>query len=41
MNGKDGQTMAELTDDEKNSISHRGTALRKVLEFIDLRKSNR
>lgn len=32
--GKNGQTMAELTDDEKNSISHRGNALRKVLGFI-------
>lgn len=41
VNGKNGQTMAELTDDEKNSISHRGNALRKVLEFIDLRKRNR
>ena len=27
-------SMAELSDDEKNAISHRGNALRKVLEFL-------
>ena len=27
-------TMAELSDSEKNKISHRGIALRKMLEFI-------
>ena len=41
VNGKNGLTMAELTDDEKNSISHRGNALRKVLEFMELRKSEK
>ena len=28
------RTMAELSDDEKNLISHRGRALRKVLNFL-------
>ena len=28
-------TMAELSEDEKNKISHRGNALRKVLEFAE------
>ena len=28
------KTMAELSEEEKNDISHRGKALRKVLEFI-------
>lgn len=28
------KTMAELSEDEKNQISHRGIALRKVLEFL-------
>ena len=27
-------TMAELSEDEKNKISHRGNALRKILEYI-------
>ncbi len=27
-------TMAELSEDEKNKISHRGNALRKVLEYL-------
>lgn len=31
------KTMAELTEEQKNNISHRGNALRKMLEFI---KSN-
>ncbi len=35
VDGKGGLTMAELSDDEKNSISHRGNALRKVLAFLD------
>lgn len=34
VDGKNGLTMAELSDEEKNSISHRGVALRKVLNFI-------
>ena len=29
-----GKTMAELTDDEKNAISHRGNALRSLREHI-------
>ena len=28
------KTMAEMSEDEKNNISHRGRALRKVLEFL-------
>lgn len=28
------RTMAEMSEDEKNEISHRGRALRKVLEFL-------
>ena len=32
------RTMAELSEDEKNKISHRGNALRKVLEFINNNK---
>ena len=28
------KTMAELTDDEKNSISHRGLALNAVLDYL-------
>lgn len=28
------RTMAEMPEDEKNEISHRGRALRKVLEFL-------
>ncbi len=28
------KTMAEMSEDEKNEISHRGRALRKVLEFL-------
>ena len=30
-------TMAELSDDEKNSISHRGKALNAVLEYLSVR----
>lgn len=30
----DGRTVAELSHDEKNSISHRGTALRNALPYI-------
>lgn len=30
----DGRTMAELTPDEKNAISHRGQALRRILPLI-------
>ena len=32
------QTMAEMTEEEKNKISHRGRALRKVLEFLNTKK---
>ena len=33
--GADGKkTMAEMSEDEKNEVSHRGRALRKVLEFL-------
>ena len=28
-------TMAEMSEDEKNKISHRGRALRKILQFLD------
>ena len=31
----DGKTMAELTQDQKNSISHRGNALRALKEIIE------
>lgn len=34
VDGKNGLTMAELSESEKNEVSHRGHALRKVLEFI-------
>lgn len=34
VDGKDGLTMAELSEDEKNAVSHRGRALRKVLDFL-------
>jgi len=34
VDGKSGLTMAELTDFEKNEVSHRGNALRKVLKFV-------
>lgn len=30
----DGRTMAELTDDEKNAISHRGRAFRQLMEKL-------
>ena len=33
VDGKEGKTMAELSPDEKNSVSHRGQALRQVLRF--------
>lgn len=29
------KTMAELSEEEKNEVSHRGRALRKVLEFLN------
>ena len=32
--GLGGKTMAELSDNEKNAVSHRGNALRKVLTFL-------
>lgn len=35
VDGKNGLTMAELSDEEKNAVSHRGKALRKVLEFLE------
>ncbi len=34
VDGKNGLTMAELSDSEKNEVSHRGNALRKVLSFL-------
>ena len=37
VNGKNA-TMAELSEDEKNKISHRGKALRNVLEFLSENK---
>ena len=33
VDGKGGKTMAELSAEEKNSVSHRGQALRQVLKF--------
>ena len=38
VDGKKGLTMAELTDSEKNEVSHRGNALRKVLQYINSKK---
>lgn len=38
VNGKNA-TMAELSEDEKNKISHRGKALRNVLEFLSENKT--
>ena len=38
VDGQGGKTMAELTDNEKNAVSHRGNALRKLLKFL---KNNR
>lgn len=35
VDGKNGLTMAELSDSEKNEVSHRGNALRKVLSFLN------
>ena len=32
--GAGGKTMAEMTEHEKNEISHRGRALRMILEFL-------
>lgn len=29
-----GKTMAEMTEEEKNAISHRGRALRNIIEFL-------
>ena len=34
VDGKNGMTMADLSEQEKNEVSHRGKALRKLLEFI-------
>jgi XTP/dITP diphosphohydrolase len=31
----DGRTMAELSDDEKDAISHRGRAARALAEWLD------
>jgi XTP/dITP diphosphohydrolase len=33
--GGDGRTMAELTDAEKDAISHRGRAARALAEWLD------
>ena len=38
VDGQGGKTIAELTDNEKNAVSHRGNALRKLLKFL---KNNR
>lgn len=38
VDGKKGLTMAELSDSEKNEVSHRGNALRKVLQYINSKK---
>lgn len=35
--GNDGRTMAELSSDEKNLVSHRGRAVRALRAFIELR----
>lgn len=35
VDGKNGKTMAEFSAEEKNEISHRGQALRQVLEFCN------
>lgn len=37
--GFGGRTMAEISEDEKNSISHRGRALRAMADFLARRKS--
>ena len=37
--GKNGLTMAEISEEEKNEVSHRGRALRKVLDFLASQKS--
>ena len=34
VDGKNGLTMAELSENEKNEVSHRGNALRKVLKYL-------
>ena len=34
VDGKNGLTMAELSESEKNAVSHRGNALRKVLKYL-------
>jgi XTP/dITP diphosphohydrolase len=34
VDGDDGRTMAELTDDEKDAISHRGRAARALLRWL-------
>lgn len=34
VDGKCGLTMAELSESEKNEVSHRGLALRKVLDYL-------
>jgi XTP/dITP diphosphohydrolase len=35
--GRDGRTMAELSDEEKDAISHRGRAARALVEWLALR----
>ena len=39
VDGKNGLTMAEISEEEKNEVSHRGRALRKVLDFLASQKS--
>ncbi len=34
----DNLTMAELSEDEKNTISHRAIALNKIIEFLNKNK---
>ncbi len=36
---KYGKTFAELTAEEKNSISHRGQAMKKLIQFLDNREN--
>ncbi|MDE6679009.1 MAG: non-canonical purine NTP pyrophosphatase, partial [Ruminococcus sp.] len=35
---RDGKTLAEMTSEEKNKISHRSEALKKLYEYLENRK---
>lgn len=35
VDGKNGLTMAEISEDEKNEVSHRGRALKKLFEYFE------